>query len=118
MNCKVQMITLIGKEGCNAGSGTRSIVISELSYWKEFGPIILLVVTIDSEVLFQSLISSFGLSITFGVISRSEVKLHVQRSSEGPEEVGYEFCTTIGGDMARDTVLGEDMENEELCKLR
>src|SRR5882724_2685570 len=31
MNGKVWMITLIGKEGCNAGSSTRSIVVSELS---------------------------------------------------------------------------------------
>src|SRR5882724_12682321 len=31
MNGEVQMITLVGKEGCNAGSGTWSIVISELS---------------------------------------------------------------------------------------
>src|SRR5882724_4717456 len=31
VNSKVQMITLVGKEGCNAGSGTRSIVVSELS---------------------------------------------------------------------------------------
>jgi len=31
MNHDVQMITLVGKEGCNAGSGTQSIVISELS---------------------------------------------------------------------------------------
>src|SRR5882724_5697076 len=31
VNGKVQMITLVGKEGCNASSGTRSIVVSELS---------------------------------------------------------------------------------------
>src|SRR5882724_4799461 len=31
VNGKVWMITLVGKEGCNAGSGTRSIVVSELS---------------------------------------------------------------------------------------
>ena len=31
MNGKVRMVTLVGKEGCNAGSGTRGIVISELS---------------------------------------------------------------------------------------
>src|SRR5882724_2741093 len=31
MNGKVRMITLVGKEGCNAGSGTQSIVVSELS---------------------------------------------------------------------------------------
>ena len=31
VNCEVRMITLVGKEGCNAGSGTWSIVVSELS---------------------------------------------------------------------------------------
>src|SRR5882724_10537844 len=31
VNGKVQMVTLVGKEGCNAGSGTQSIVVSELS---------------------------------------------------------------------------------------
>src|SRR5882724_5374556 len=109
MNSEVQTITLVGKEGCDASSGTWSIVVSKLSQWKEFGPIILLVVAIDSEVLFQSLISLFGLSITFGVISRSEVKLHVQCSSKGPEEVQYEFRAAIGSDVARDTVLGKDV---------
>jgi len=68
-----------------------------------------LVVAIDLEVLFQSLISSFGLSITFRMISGSEVKLHVQCGSEGPEEVGYEFHTMIRSDVAWDTMLGKDM---------
>jgi len=31
VNGKVQMVTLVGKEGCNASSGTRSIVVSKLS---------------------------------------------------------------------------------------
>src|SRR5882724_5383144 len=31
VNGKVRMITLVGKEGCNAGSSTQSIVVSELS---------------------------------------------------------------------------------------
>src|SRR5882724_6898170 len=31
VNSKVWMVTLVGKEGCNAGSGTRSIVVSKLS---------------------------------------------------------------------------------------
>jgi len=42
------------------------------------------------------------------MISRSEIKLHVQCSSEGPE-VGYKFHIAIGSDMAWDAVLGEDM---------
>src|SRR5882724_4970412 len=31
VNSKVRMITLVGKEGCNAGGGTQSIVVSKLS---------------------------------------------------------------------------------------
>src|SRR5882724_4960024 len=31
VNGKVRMVTLVGKEGCNASSGTRNIVVSELS---------------------------------------------------------------------------------------
>src|SRR5882724_3939815 len=31
VNGKARMITLVGKEGCNTGSGTQSIVVSELS---------------------------------------------------------------------------------------
>jgi len=31
VNSKVWMVTLVGKEGCNDGSGTWSIVVSELS---------------------------------------------------------------------------------------
>jgi len=68
-----------------------------------------LVVAIDPEVLFQSLISSIGLSITFRMISGSEVKLLVQHGSKGPEKVGNEFHTAIGSDVAWDTVLGEVM---------
>ena len=44
------------------------------------------------------------------MISGGEVKLHVQK-------VGNEFHAVIGSDMAWDTMLGKDMENEELCKL-
>ena len=40
------MITLVGKEGCDSGSGTGCVVVGELSEWKEFVPIVLLVVAI------------------------------------------------------------------------
>ena len=72
----------------------------------------MLVIAIDSEVLFQSLISLFRLSITFRMVSGSEVKFHVQCGSEGLEEVGNEFRAAVGSDMAGDTMLGKDMENE------
>ena len=69
----------------------------------------MLVVAIELEVLFQSQINSFSLSITFRMIYRSEVKLHVQCSFKGLEKVGYKINTMVGSDMAWNTMLGEDV---------
>ena len=52
MDCEVRMITLVGEEGCDSGSSTGRIVIGELQEWKEFVPIVLLIIAIDSDVLF------------------------------------------------------------------
>ena len=51
------------------------------------------------------------------MISGSEMQLHVQSDSEQAEEMGKEFGSAIGSNVAWDSVLGEDMKNEELCKL-
>ena len=59
----------------------------------------------------------FSLSITFGMIVRSEMQFHIQSDSERVEKMSNEFRSTIGSDVAWNSVLGEDMKNEELCKL-
>ena len=46
------MITLVGKEGHDSGSSTGRIVIGEFSEWEEFVPIVLLIIAVDSDVLF------------------------------------------------------------------
>ena len=71
------MVTFVSEERCNASSGTRSIIVSELCQREEFGPIVLLVIAIDSNVLFQGLICSFGLSVSFGVITGGEMEFHI-----------------------------------------
>ena len=40
---------------------------------------------------------------------------HVKCFSEGAEEVGYKLRATVGGDVRRNSVLREDVEDEELC---
>ena len=62
------MITLISKEWRNTSSSTKSTVIRELCKWQEFGPVILLVITIYMEVLLEGLVHIFSLFITFKVI--------------------------------------------------
>ena len=50
------------------------------------GPVVLLVIAVDSEILFQSLVSAFGLSIALRVVTRGEVQFHVQDFSEEMEK--------------------------------
>ena len=69
VNSDVRVVALVGIEGHNTGGCTWHVVVCKLSKGQQVEPIVLLVVAVDSEILFQSLISSFGLSITFGVIT-------------------------------------------------
>ena len=48
----------------------------------------------------------------------SEMEFHVQGDSKGLEEMGNEFRSTIGSDVTWNSMLGEDVKNEELCKLQ
>ena len=52
------------------------------------------------------------------MISGGEVESHSECFSKGVEEVRDEFRTSVGGDVGWDSMLGEHVRNEELCKLR
>ena len=54
------------------------LVVGELCKGKKFRPIILLVVAVQMDLLFQCLICAFGLSIAFWMISRGKMKLHIK----------------------------------------
>jgi hypothetical protein len=112
MYCDVRVIPFVGKEGRSAGGCTWSIVVSEFSKGKERRPVVLLVVAEYAEVLFECLIESFSLSISFRMIARGEVNLHVQHLSEGSEEMGNKLGSAVTSDMRRDSMLGEYMDDE------
>ena len=80
MNSDIQVIFLIGEEWRNTSSSTKSIIVGKLYKRQKFRPVILLVITIYTEVLLESLIHAFGLSITFGMVVWSEVKPYIQSS--------------------------------------
>ena len=108
------MVTFVGEERRYSGGGTRSVVVRKLRKRKEFGPVVLLIVAVNAEILFQGLVDAFRLTVAFGVVTGSEVKLHVESFSEGAEEVGDKLRSAIGGDMGRNSVLGEHMKDEQL----
>src|ERR1700677_833701 len=77
-------------------SSTQSIIVSELCKREKFGPIVLLIVAVYAEVLFQCLVGAFSLSVAFWVISRGEVKLHVESFAERSKEVQDELRSAVG----------------------
>ena len=110
--CDVRMISFVGKERGYSCSSTWSIVVCEFCKRKKFGPIVLLIIAVYLEVLFQCLVGVFGLSVSFWVISRSEMKLDVESFSERSEEVRDELHSAVRGHVRWNTVLGKDMEYE------
>ena len=110
---KVWVIPLVGVEWCNGGSRTWSVVVSELRKWKQREPVVLLIVAVDPDVLFQGLISALSLTVTFRMVPRGEVQLHVQGSAKQLEEAQDEFRTPVASYMGRDSVLREDVDDKE-----
>src|SRR6266481_4606502 len=87
MDCKIRMVTLVSKEGCDASSGTGGVVVCKLHEGQKAGPVVLLVIAVYLEVLFEGLISVLSLPITFQMIAGCEVQLHIKGHAQGLEEV-------------------------------
>jgi hypothetical protein len=52
------MVTFISKEWRDACRSVRSVIVGKLCDWKEISPIVLLIITVDTEILLQGLILS------------------------------------------------------------
>ena len=97
--CDVRVISLVSKEWGYSGGSTRGIVVCKLRKREKLSPVVLLVVAVNPDVLFQCLIGAFGLSIAFRMVTGGEMKLHIESFSERPEEVRDELRSAIGGDV-------------------
>ena len=53
--------------------GAQGIVVHELAEGEELVPVVLLVVTVDPDILFQGLVSALSLPVTFRMVTRGEV---------------------------------------------
>jgi len=118
VDCDVRVIAFVGEEGGDTSSCTRGVIKSELREWEEFGPIVLLVIAVDSEILLECLVRPLGLTISFWVITRGEMQGHSECFSKRAEEVGDKLRTSVGGDMGGYSMFGKHVRNKELGKLR
>src|ERR1700731_4241537 len=113
----IRMITLVRKEWGNPRSGARSIVVGEFHQGQEFGPVVLLIIAVTTEVLFQRLVSSLRLSVALQVIPRSEVQGHIEDLAQQAEKTRDELRAMIRGDVRQNSVFREDMEYEQMSQL-
>jgi len=112
------MVALIGEERGDTCGGIWSVIVCELRERQEFGPIVLLIVTINPQVLLKRLVHPLGLSVSFRMIAGGEVEADVEGLTKGTEEMGNELGTPVGGDVRGNSVFGKHMEEEELGQLR
>ena len=68
-------------EGRTLGGFMCIVVVGKFCEQEEVGPVVLLVVDVGVEVLFQCLIRAFRLFIGLRVVARGEVESHVKDGS-------------------------------------
>ena len=101
------MVSLISEERSRPGGHAFGIVVSELGNREPTGPVILLEITVNAEVLFQGLVYSFCLTVCLGMIAGSEVQTDSEECAKRTQKVGDELGTSVRGDMHRDSVFRE-----------
>ncbi len=80
-----------------------------LGEWEPLGPIGLCSVSEYSEVLFQPLVGSLGLSVHLGVIGSADILFDIQVFAQFPHCGGRESGVSVGNDLLWEAVVGEDV---------
>ena len=98
-----------------ASSGIGPGVVYELGHRQERGPVVLLEIAVDLEVLLQPLVGTLRLSVRLGVICGADVLCDVQLFAEFGGEVGRKVCILIRDDSIGYSEVWEDMLRIEGC---
>ena len=114
VNGDVGMVALVGEEWRDTRSIAWGVVVGKLRERQEFGPVVLLVVAVGTEVLLECLVGPLGLAVGLRMVTGGVVKGHVKGLREGAEEVRDELGASIGGNVGGNSVLGEHMEYEQV----
>ena len=99
------MVSLISEEWSRPSGRAFGVVISKLGNREPTGPVVLLEITVNAEVLFQGLVYAFCLTVCLGMIAGGEVQTDSEEHAKRTEKVGDELGTSVRGDMCRDSVF-------------
>ena len=107
------MKAIIGKKRGKCSGRMLGVVVVEFCQWEKAGPVGLLVVCIDAEVLFQHRMQPLRLPVRLGVKSRGAVGPNATQLQQPPPEVGGEHRITIAHQGVRETVSPNHMLEEK-----
>ena len=105
MDGNVWVVTLVSEEWGHTGSCIWGVIVCELCKRQELGPIVLLVIAVNLQVLFQHLVHSLCLSVALRMITQGEMETDIKGLTKGTEEVGDKLGSPIGSDMGGNAVL-------------
>src|SRR6266545_1209380 len=118
MNCDIQVVALVSKERGHTSSLARCVVVSELGQRKQLRPVVLLVVAVSTEILFEDLIDLLSLTIPFRMISLREMKIPwlesqsmTTRMAVNPAEVGRFSMRSIDMESQGCTEMGSGLRS-------
>jgi hypothetical protein len=108
----------VGSKGSHFDTGMVGVVVAELGDRKEAFPVVLLVVTVHADVLFDELVDSFGLTISLRVEGGRHVDLSAKKALKGAPKFAVEDRTAIGDDIVGCTVSADDIVEVESSDRR
>ena len=79
VNGDLRVIPLICEEGRDLSRGMGGVIVGEFREREVRCPIILLIISVYAEVLFEDLIDALGLSVGLGVVGGREVGGDVEK---------------------------------------
>ena len=106
------METVVGEEGGEGGSRVFGIIVAKLRQRKEAGPVGLLVVAVDTKILFEDKIEALRLAIRLRMESGGAVGMDAQKLQKTVPKVGCEDRIAIADQARRKTMNSDDVLKE------
>ena len=107
------METVVGEERGEGGSRMSGVVVAEFRQGEEAGPVGLLIVAVDAEVLFQDRIEPLRLAIRLGMESGGPICVDSQKDKKSAPEVGCEDRIAIADDVRWEAMNADDVLDEQ-----
>src|SRR5277367_930724 len=111
------MEAVVGIEWRTVDRGLMRIVVRKLSEGQEIRPIVLLIVAIDAEILFDGLVHTFSLTVSLGMKCCRQSTLQIHHGCKRIPEMRREDRSTVGDNRFRDAVQANDVIEKQACEL-